>query len=187
MAGVDEVGRGPLAGPVVAAAVVLDPVCVPNGIRDSKALAAGTRERLFDAICASADVGLAFASAATIDRVSIRQATFLAMRRAAAALACPPDFVLIDGRDVPPGLAQPATAIVAGDASCLSIAAASIVAKVVRDRMMARADGAFAAYGLARHKGYGTEGHRTALRRHGPCRLHRLTFAPVAGAADREA
>ena len=180
VAGVDEAGRGPLAGPVVAAAVVLDPKRIPEGIADSKLLEAAEREALFEALCASAEISFAFASVAAIDRINILQATLLAMRRAVLGLACPADAVLIDGNAVPRNLPCEARPIVDGDASCLSIAAASIVAKVIRDRLMTRCDGVFTGYGLASHKGYSTKAHQTALTALGPCRLHRRSFARVA-------
>lgn len=179
VAGIDEVGRGPLAGPVVAAAVILDPARIPQGLNDSKKLKTAERERLFVEILASGSVSVASASAAEIDRVNIRQATFLAMRRALAGLPALPSHVLIDGRDVPACLNVPATAIVEGDARSLSIAAASIVAKVMRDRMMTRLCTAFPAYGFSRHMGYGVPAHLRALNEHGPCLYHRRSFRPI--------
>lgn len=179
VAGIDEAGRGPLAGPVVAAAVVLRDGFVPPGLDDSKTLAAAERERLFDLILSHAEVGVGSASATEIDRVNIRQATFLAMRRAVFALPAPADHALIDGRDVPAGLPCAATAIVGGDGLSLSIAAASIVAKVVRDRMMTRLCEADPRYGHGRHMGYPTPAHRAALAEHGPSPHHRMTFGPV--------
>ncbi len=179
VAGVDEAGRGPLAGPVAAAAVILDPREVPEGLDDSKKLTAAVREKLYDAIMTrAASVSIAFASAGEIDRLDIRQATLLAMSRAARALAVPPAVVLIDGRDVPPNLPCPGEAIVRGDASSASIAAASIVAKVTRDRLMARLARAYPAYGFERHMGYGTKAHLAAIAVHGPCPYHRLSFKP---------
>ena len=181
LAGVDEVGRGPLAGPVVAAAVILDPNAVPQGLRDSKALSAARREELFIEIAGSAlAVGIAGATAVEIDAINIRQATLLAMRRAVAALALAPVCVLVDGND-PPMLACSCEAIIQGDASIASIAAASIMAKVTRDRMMARLCRRYPAYGFTRHVGYGTPEHRAALSEHGPCPEHRYSFAPVKG------
>ncbi len=179
IAGVDEAGRGPLAGPVVAAAVVLDADAIPSGLADSKTLTATARERLYDAICASADLAIAFASAATVDRINIRLASLDAMRRAVLGLGVAADAALIDGRDVPAGLLLRADAVIGGDARSLSVAAASIIAKVTRDRLMARCEPIFAGYGLAAHKGYPTAAHREALTRLGPTRLHRMTFAPV--------
>ena len=177
MAGVDEVGRGPLAGPVAAAAVILDPRDVPRGLDDSKALSPAQREALFAEIVArAAAVGIGLASAAEIDRINIRQATFAAMGRAVRALSTGPDHLLVDGVDVPPGLPCPARALVKGDALCLSIAAASIVAKVTRDRLMVRLGAVHPAYGFDRHKGYPTAAHRAALLRHGPTPFHRMSF-----------
>ncbi|WP_224406256.1 ribonuclease HII [Afifella sp. IM 167] len=180
IAGIDEVGRGPLAGPVVAAAVVLDFGNIPVGIADSKALTAERREALYEELLGVADVSIAYCSCATVDRINILQASLLAMTRALAALPAPADAALVDGRDVPPGIRLPCEAIIGGDASSLSIAAASIVAKVCRDRMMAACDRTFHGYELGSHKGYATPGHRAALARLGPCRLHRTSFAPVA-------
>jgi len=180
VAGVDEAGRGPLAGPVVAAAVVLDPKAIPNGIADSKVLIAAERERIFDALCACADISFAFASVTAIDRVNILQASLSAMRRAVLGLAQPADAVLIDGKQVPAAMPCTTQSVVDGDARSLSIAAASIVAKVMRDRLMQRCDSAFAGYGLSSHKGYATQAHQAALRELGPCRLHRRSFGTVA-------
>lgn len=183
--GVDEAGRGPLAGPVVAAAVILDPRDMPAGLADSKTLSADRREAAFAAIMERAlAVGVGSASAATIDATDIRMATLGAMARAVARLARAPDRVLVDGRD---GIEAPCPceAIVDGDASVPAIAAASIVAKVLRDRMMARLSGAFPAYGFARHAGYGTAAHRAAIEAHGPCPHHRYSFAPVKGRWSR--
>ncbi len=177
--GVDEAGRGPLAGPVVAAAVILNRNIVPEGIGDSKALTAAQREKVFREILSVADVSFAFASAREIDRLNIRRATLLAMRRAVAALPVPPATVLIDGRDVPPGLVQPARAVIGGDALSLSIGAASIVAKVMRDRAMQRLEAQDARYGFGRHMGYPTVEHRRAIEHHGPSPHHRMTFGPL--------
>ena len=177
VAGVDEVGRGPLAGPVGVAAVILDPEDLPGGVDDSKALTAKRREELNGVIFAKAvAVSIAFASAAEIDAYNIRVATLRAMARALAALAIRPCFALIDGRDVPPGLICPAAPLIQGDARSLSIAAASIVAKVARDALMARMDGFFPGYGFAAHVGYGTDKHQKALARLGPSPLHRCSF-----------
>ena len=178
VAGVDEAGRGPLAGPVSAAAAILDPARTIPGLADSKKLKAQEREALFAEILAKATVSVAFATAAEIDGTDIRKASLAAMRRAVAALGACPDFALIDGRDIPPGLICPARAVIGGDALSASIAAASIVAKVLRDRMMARADLAFLGYEFARHAGYGTAIHKAGIDRLGPCGLHRLSFAP---------
>jgi len=179
VAGVDEAGRGPLAGPVAAAAVVLDPRNLPKGLNDSKMLSAGVRDILFEDIMRrAAAVTVAFSSATEIDRINIRQATLSAMRRALAGLSVSPSYVLIDGNDLPANLACEGETIIAGDASSLSIAAASIVAKVTRDRMMRRLCQLHPQYGFSQHFGYATKAHRTAIERHGPSPFHRLTFAP---------
>ncbi|HEY4927247.1 MAG TPA: ribonuclease HII [Roseiarcus sp.] len=180
IAGVDEVGRGPLAGPVAVAAVILDPADLPKGVDDSKALSAPEREKLFEIILGKAlSVAIAFASAEEVDLLNIRGATLAAMARAVNALSLRPAFALIDGSDWPPGLCCEGRAIIKGDASCLSIAAASIVAKVARDRMMTRLDALYPDYGFARHVGYGTKVHLEALARCGPTPFHRLSFAPL--------
>ncbi len=177
VAGIDEAGRGPLAGPVSAAAVILDPAAIPDGLADSKTLSPAMRERLFTDVLRSAmAVGVGLASAAEIDRVNIRQATFLAMRRACRALSIQPAFVLIDGRDIPPDLPCQAHALIKGDALCLSIAAASIVAKVTRDRLMVQLAKRHPEYGFDKHMGYPTAAHRAALNACGPSLFHRLTF-----------
>lgn len=181
LAGVDEVGRGPLAGPVVAAAVVLPESGRPDGIRDSKALSAPARERLDGLIRECAAVGVGIVEADEIDRRNIHHATLEAMRLAVAALPVRPAHVLVDGKFLPP-LDIPATAVVKGDARSLSIAAASIVAKVHRDRIMAAAADLWPAYGWASNKGYGSPLHLAALVEHGPSPLHRFSFAPVARA-----
>jgi len=181
VAGVDEAGRGPLAGPVVAAAVVLDLSHDWDGVGDSKLLSAARREALYARVLSRAR---AFAWCVTgpraIDRDNIRRATLASMRRAVDRLAVTPAVVLVDGNDRIPGLACAQQAVIDGDARCLSIAAASIVAKVVRDRIMERLDRVYPQYGFARHKGYGTAEHLAALREHGPCALHRMSYAPVA-------
>lgn len=185
VAGVDEVGRGPLAGPVVAAAVILDPQAIPDGLADSKLLSAPRREVLFNTILQQAlAVGIGSASAIEIDRLNIRQATLLAMGRSVAALSLAPGLVLVDGND-PPALPCPCEAIIGGDALVCSIAAASIIAKVTRDRMMARLGQRYPAYGFAGHAGYGTAKHRAAIKEHGPCPAHRYSFAPVKGVWTR--
>lgn len=178
VAGIDEAGRGPLAGPVVCAAVVFHGP-VPRGLADSKLLAAAERERLAETIFARAHVAIASAGPAEIDRHNIRGATLRAMCRALLALPCRPVLALVDGRDVPPGLSCDGRAVIGGDARYAAIAAASIVAKVTRDAMMARLDAAYPAYGFARHMGYGTPEHLAALAAHGPCPAHRRSFAPV--------
>ena len=176
VAGVDEVGRGPLAGPVVAAAVILDQDCIPDGLDDSKRLTAEVREALCERIMATAHVAVASSSPRKIDGTDIRKASLDAMRRALAALPVRPAHVLVDGRDLPDGLTCRGEAVVKGDARCLSIAAASIVAKVTRDRMMLRAHPLFPGYGFDRHVGYATAVHRAAIASIGPCRLHRFSF-----------
>ncbi|MBK1735081.1 ribonuclease HII [Halorhodospira abdelmalekii] len=178
VAGVDEVGRGPWAGPVVAAAVILErPVA---GVTDSKRLRAKQREQLAAAIREHAAAwALGRAEVEEIDRLNIRQATFLAMRRAVAALTTAPGGLLIDGRELPESLPCPARAVVGGDGTELAIAAASILAKTARDAEMREWDDHYPEYGFAAHKGYGTAAHRSALQRWGPCPLHRRSFAPV--------
>ncbi len=180
LAGVDEAGRGPLAGPVVAAAVILDPRQPIAGLADSKKLSALRRERLFDAIRAKAlCCSIAEASVEEIDRLNILQATLLAMQRAVAGLRLPPAKVLVDGNRLPK-LAMRAEAVVGGDALVPAISAASILAKVHRDRWCARVDATWPQSGFAAHKGYGTAAHLAALQAHGACEHHRRSFAPVA-------
>ena len=179
LAGIDEAGRGPWAGPVVTAAVILDPAAIPDGLDDSKALTEAARNRLFDDILRTADVAIALGAVAEIDSVGIRRATLAAMARAASALARRPGLAFIDGLDVPPGLPCPGEAVVKGDPRSPSIAAASIIAKVTRDRLMERLDGVYPGYGFARHKGYGTAAHQDALARLGPAPVHRTSFRPV--------
>jgi ribonuclease HII len=179
IAGVDEVGRGPLAGPVVTAAVILDPDAVPVGLADSKVLKRERREELFAEIMATSCVSIAMAKPQTIDRLNIRGATLDAMRRAVAGLAVKPGLVLVDGRDIPPGLRCRAQAIIGGDATVAAIAAASIIAKVTRDRLMARLGVHHPAYGFERHVGYCTEEHRNALSLVGVTVHHRRSFAPI--------
>ncbi|MBP0649617.1 ribonuclease HII, partial [Mycobacterium tuberculosis] len=154
--GIDEAGRGPWAGPVSVAAVVLDVRRIPDGLDDSKRLKPAERERLAERILAEHDVALVFATPARIDALNIRGATLWAMAAAARALACRPDHALVDGRDVPPGLICPGDAVIGGDGLSLSIAAASIVAKVVRDRHMVRQAELYPGYGFENHMGYGT-------------------------------
>ncbi|MDT8345057.1 MAG: ribonuclease HII [Thermohalobaculum sp.] len=178
-AGVDEAGRGPWAGPVVAAAVVLDPARLPLGLNDSKKLAAARREALFAALAGVAAIGVGRAEVGEIDTLGILRANDLAMRRALAALPVRPARALIDGNRVPPGLDCPAEAVVRGDGAVLSIAAASIIAKVTRDRIMTALAREFPQYGWERNAGYGTAAHRAALERHGVTALHRRSFAPI--------
>lgn len=178
IAGLDEVGRGPFAGPVVAAAVILDRSNIPDRIRDSKKLSKVRREILFDQILGSADVGIGEASVTEIDDVNILQATFLAMRRALIALKSSPDFALVDGnRD--PKLGIPTRLVVKGDSISLSIAAASIVAKVTRDRKMCALADIYPGYGWERNSGYGTAEHRKGLSLLGVTPQHRRSFAPI--------
>lgn len=179
--GIDEAGRGPLAGPVVTAAVVLPEGYELAGLTDSKQLTAKKREKLFELIMADERVqkSIASATAAEIDEHNILRATHLAMARAAQGLSLPADFALIDGLPVP-NFPLPSKSIVKGDSRSLSIAAASILAKVTRDRLMAELDAQYPAYGFAKHAGYGTAAHLAALRAHGPCPEHRRSFAPVA-------
>jgi len=190
VAGVDEAGRGPLAGPVVAAAVVLDPLAALAalpGLTDSKMLSPGQRDRLFDLIPRhSRSVAVGVIDPETIDRVNILQATLLAMQQAVASLDAVPDLVLVDGLQTP-DLPCAAKAIVKGDQRSASIAAASIVAKVTRDRLMQQAHAQFPAYRFDRHKGYGTRFHKAALDVFGPSELHRRSFRPVAEAVDQPA
>lgn len=176
--GVDEAGRGPLAGPVVAAAVWIDRARCPAGIDDSKALCAARRTALHDELHAVASIGIGMASVEEIDQLNILWATMLAMERAVAALACGFDHILVDGNRLP-RWQHPATAIVGGDALCLSIAAASIIAKVTRDRLMEQLDAEYPGYGWARNKGYGTAHHRRGLAQLGASCHHRRSFAPV--------
>ncbi|GGW30346.1 ribonuclease HII [Gemmobacter lanyuensis] len=179
IAGVDEVGRGPLCGPVTAAAVILDPAHIPEGIGDSKALSSAKRERLAAEIRAVAQVAVAHASVEEIDRLNILQASHLAMERAIAQLAPPPDHALIDGNRLPRGLALSAEAVVKGDARSLSIAAASIIAKVERDRIMVDLAQQHPGYGWERNAGYPTKDHLTALLNLGVTPHHRRSFKPV--------
>ena len=179
MAGVDEAGRGPLAGPVVAAAVILDDLNPIEGLADSKVLTALRRERLFDEIRAKAlCCSVAEASVEEIEQLNILQATLLAMRRAVEGLRLKPQLVLVDGNRLPV-LPMRAEAIVKGDSLVSAISAASILAKVHRDRWCTQYDQAFPQYGFAQHKGYGTAAHLAALRLHGACPQHRKTFRPV--------
>jgi len=187
VAGVDEVGRGPLAGPVGVAAVILDPDDLPEGLDDSKALSETTREALRPIIFAKAiSVSVAFASAEEIDCFNIRGATLRVMARVVAALHIRPDLVLIDGRDIPSELICPATPIVGGDALSMSIAAASIVAKTTRDALMRNLGRDFPGYGFGDHAGYATAFHRNALMSLGPCPYHRRSFRLHRDAAEAE-
>ena len=177
--GIDEAGRGPWAGPVVAAAVILDPQNIPSGLNDSKKLKEFKREALFAEITASAKVGVGIGDEARIDRDNILATTLWAMAEAVRNLDEPPHIALIDGNRAPK-LSCPVQTIISGDGRSLSIAAASIIAKVTRDRIMVALDREFPGYGFARHKGYGTAFHHAALLELGPCIHHRKSFAPIA-------
>jgi ribonuclease HII len=181
IAGCDEAGRGPLAGPVVAAAVILDPKQVPRGLNDSKKLDPETREKLYAKICASAEVAVALAPPSRIDRDNILRASLWALARAVAALSVKPKLVFVDGRDRL-DVSCDCVAVISGDAIIASIAAASIVAKVTRDRLMTRLGLHFPGYGFEQHKGYSVPEHFHALARLGPTIHHRRSFAPVAAA-----
>lgn len=180
VAGCDEAGRGPLAGPVVAASVILDPNNVPDGLNDSKALSEKRRNILFDEIC---DGALAISwhsnSARRIDEINILQASLEAMDMSVAGLSVKCDAALFDGRDVPLGCHALGTSVIKGDAKSLSIGAASIVAKVIRDRIMVKMDAIYPEYGFAGHKGYGSAKHMEAIAQYGPCPLHRMSFSPM--------
>jgi ribonuclease HII len=185
IAGVDEAGRGPLAGPVLAAAVILDDLHPIKGLADSKKLTARRREQLYDEIRAKAlCCAVAQASVQEIDELNILQATLLAMRRAVEGLRLAPKLVLVDGNRLPV-LPMRAEAIVKGDALVAAISAASILAKVTRDRWCAEVDQCYPAYGFAQHKGYGTAAHLAALQAHGACPEHRTTFRPVTDVLGR--
>lgn len=177
LCGVDEAGRGPLAGPVFAAAVILRPEAVPEGLNDSKKLSEKKREALFDEIC---DTALAYciasASVEEIEEHNILQATFLAMRRAVEGLSVAPSLVLIDGNRTPSGLDVPTRTLVKGDALSASVGAASILAKVSRDRLLLELDRQYPEYAFAKHKGYGTKLHYERLREHGISPVHRRSF-----------
>ncbi len=183
IAGVDEAGRGPWAGPVVAAAVVLGPGPAPRaagvGVNDSKKLTRARREALYDAITAACETGVGVASVEEIDRLNILEASLLAMRRAVLALPSRPDHALIDGRQTPTGLPCPAAPVIRGDGRSLSIAAASILAKVTRDRIMVELAREHPEYGWDRNAGYGVEAHRVALLQHGVTPHHRRSFRPI--------
>ena len=181
--GVDEAGRGPWAGPVVAAAVILDPHAIPFGLNDSKKLTEARREALFEPIMATARVGIGIAEVDRIDRDNILAATLWAMADAVAQLG-PVALALVDGTYAPQLHCQ-VTTIIGGDGRSLSIAAASIIAKVTRDRIMRGHDLTYPQYGFARHKGYGTALHAAALQQHGPSPIHRRSFAPVAALLPR--
>lgn len=179
VAGVDEVGRGPLAGPVMAAAVVLDPDRIPEGLNDSKALSALKRQSLYDQLIETAQVSVGAASVEEIDKINILQASLLAMRRAIEGLACCPDLALIDGNQLPKPLPCSARTIVKGDTISLSVAAASIVAKIRRDALMWDLAQQYPDYGWDTNAGYGSKSHIAALQNLGPTPHHRRSFKPV--------
>lgn len=178
VAGIDEAGRGPWAGPVVAAAVVLDPTNIPDGLNDSKKLTPVVRDQLFDQIVSTAKVGIGIADVEVIDDQNILQATMWAMAEGLRQLPASPSLALIDGNRTPK-ISCTARTVIKGDGISLSIAAASIVAKVTRDRMMIDLDAQFPGYDFFQHKGYGTAMHQAALNRLGPCPAHRRSFAPI--------
>lgn len=187
IAGVDEAGRGPLAGPVVVAAVILDPKRRVRGINDSKALSEAEREMLYPRIIGAAlAYHVVIVAASDIDRINIFQATMHGMREALRHLPLLPGMARIDGNHLPKDLPCPAEAWIGGDARCRSIGAASILAKVTRDRLLVELDVRYPEYGFARHKGYSTPEHLAALERHGPCPEHRRSFEPVRRALCRE-
>ncbi len=190
IAGIDEAGRGPLAGPVLAAAVIFPPDYHPSWLAildDSKKLSAKKRDLLYGYITSDPQLTycIAQASVQEIDEINILQATYRAMERAVTGLATPPDYCLIDGRPVP-NFIKPSKGIVKGDSKSYSIAAASILAKVERDRLLLIEAQNYPQYEFARHKGYGTKVHLEALQKHGPCPLHRLSFSPVQRALERD-
>ncbi len=186
IAGVDEVGRGPIAGPVVAAAAIPNGNDIPGGIADSKTLSHRKREILYPQILAAFTCSIASVDVTTIDRINIRAASLLAMRIAIENLESRPELALVDGRDIPPGLEVPAQAIIRGDSRCPCIAAASIVAKVVRDRYMRFLSIEHPHYGWDRNAGYPTRLHLTALSQHGITRHHRRSFRPVSNLVSSE-
>ncbi len=177
LCGVDEAGRGPLAGPVFAAAVIFDPERVPEGLNDSKKLSEKKREKLFDEICEQAQTfSIASASVEEIETVNILQATFLAMKRAVDGLSVVPGLILVDGNKIPQGLPSDARAVIGGDALSATIGAASVLAKVSRDRYMLELDKQYPEYVFSKHKGYGTALHYERLREHGISPVHRRSF-----------
>jgi len=178
IAGIDEAGRGPLAGPVVAGAVILKDFNFKEDIDDSKKLSPKKREKAYGEIVEKAIVGVGIVNEKTIDEINIYRATIRAMQEAVANLKIPPEYVLVDGRMKLPTKC-PIKCIVGGDSKSLSIAAASIIAKVTRDRIMIKFDSIYPQYGFARHKGYGTKFHMSALEKHGPSPIHRFSFHPV--------
>ena len=175
--GVDEAGRGPLAGPVCAAAVILPEDAVIEGLDDSKKLTEKKRERLYDIIKQTAVAySVAYGTLEEIETVNILEATYLAMNRAIEGLTVKPDFALIDGNRVPRGIKIPCETVVKGDSRSMSIAAASVLAKVTRDRLMLEYDKKYPEYNIKKHKGYGTKEHTELIKQYGPCEIHRLSF-----------
>lgn len=179
VAGVDEAGRGPLAGPVVASAVILSKHNIPEGIDDSKKLTARMREKLYHEICLNSIVGIGISEVYEIDKINILEATKLAMIRAISALSQPPKFILVDGNQLPRDLPAPGLAVIKGDSISLSIAAASIIAKVTRDQIMQNLSREYPIYGWEKNSGYGTKKHMEALIIHGTSPHHRTSFGPV--------
>ena len=179
IAGVDEVGRGPLAGPVTAAAVILDPLNIPENLNDSKVLSSKKREKLFDELKSSSIFAIAHVSPKEIDKLNILQASLLAMVNAVSNLKVTPNHILIDGNKVPERLVGQATAVVKGDSKVLSIAAASIIAKVTRDKLMRDLDSEFPVYGWAKNAGYPTKCHMNAIVKYGVTPYHRRSFRPI--------
>lgn len=186
--GVDEVGRGPLAGPVVAAAVIIPAGLKIEGLDDSKKLTPLRRERIFEEIISlGLNCSVGIIDHYDIDKLNILKASLMAMRKAVCDMKPPADFVLVDGNYPVPNIPQPQFAIIGGDGRCLSIAAASIVAKVTRDRIMDRYEALYPSFSFATHKGYPTAAHLAELKEHGPCEIHRRTFKPVAKIIDEYA
>jgi len=178
IAGIDEAGRGPLAGPIVASAVILKDFKFKNRIADSKVLTRRSREKAYEEILEKAYVGIGVVGEKEIDRINILQATLRAMELAVRDLDVKPDYLLIDGI-TSPGIPHQKLTIIDGESHSISIACASIVAKVTRDLIMSYYDALYPKYGFARHKGYGTKAHFAAIKRHGPCPIHRFTFSPI--------
>lgn len=175
--GVDEAGRGPLAGPVCAAAVILAPDTVIEGLDDSKKLSEKKRERIFDVITEKAiSFSVAFGTLEEIESLNILEATFLAMNRAIDGLSVKPDFALIDGNRAPKNIKIPCETVIKGDSKSMSVAAASVLAKVTRDRLMLKYDAEYPQYDFKKHKGYGTKEHTELIKKYGPCEIHRLLF-----------
>ncbi len=186
--GVDEVGRGPLAGPVVAAAVILPDNVTIEGLDDSKKLSRAKREAVFEELIQrSLPCAIGIIDHVTIDQINILQASLRAMRKAVMDLSPKPDVVLVDGNAAIPNLRQPQFTLVGGDSRCRSIAAASVIAKVTRDRIMERYEELYPLFSFATHKGYPTAAHLSELRQHGPCNIHRKTFKPVAQLINQHA